>query len=200
MSVIQEGIRRRTVIEAYAKYDCSKKHRPLPDFENWDWSSADVLDSELCCAGLKCGVLTAFLLWDKLELNLSDLRDCAVEVHIFPEQSRKLGLVEGAGCLLNWKPNRDTSWYPRICRGEALDETEPLILRQALPSESPARFYVEDGSGRAIALLQNHERFAPAQVLAIAFLGRERDRSSTFGRRKLWSMQPANRGPRRTRL
>src|ERR1039458_2646308 len=165
MRVIEQGVGRRTVIETYAEYDCSKKHGPLPNFEDWDWSSADALDSELCCAGLKCGVLAAYLLWDKVELTLSDLRDCAVLAGVFQQQS--LELIEQAGCLVGWTPRGVTTWYARICEGEALDETEPLILRPALPSESPADFYVEDGSGRAVALLQNQARFAPAQSLAI---------------------------------
>jgi hypothetical protein len=96
MTIIQSGVERQIVIEAYAKYDCSKTHRPLPDFASWDWSRADTIDSELCCAGLKCGVLAAYLIWDKVELTLSDLRECAVEVRIFPRQSRKLGEVEQA--------------------------------------------------------------------------------------------------------
>jgi hypothetical protein len=187
MRVIQSDVERQTVIETYAKYDCSKKDRLPPDFENWDWSSADALDSELRCAGLKCGVLAAYLLWDKIELNLSDLRDCAVLDSIFPGQSRKLGLIEQAGCLVNWepKPNRDAEWYAGIRRGEPLDGTEPLILRPAL-RESPADFYIEDGSGRAIALVQNCGHFSPTQALAVGFLGRERDKASTFGRRNLW--------------
>lgn len=122
-----------------------------------------------------------------MEFNLSDLRDCAVFADIFRGQSsRKLGLLEQVGCLAKWKPDRDTTWFARISRGEALDGTEPLILRPALRSELPAQFYVEDGSGRAIALVQNCARFEPTQVLAVGFLGREEDRDSTFGRRKLW--------------
>lgn len=185
MKIIQRGVSRRTVIETYARYDCSKTHRSLPDFATWDWSDADKIDSELCDAGLKCGVLAAYLFWDKAELNLSDLRECAVEVHIFPEQSRKLGCVEQAGCLINWHPNRDRAWYARIREGDPLGETEPLILRKAQPNEAPASFYIEDGSGRAIAFVQNCTRFDPTQVLAIGFLGRELDRGSTFGRRNL---------------
>jgi hypothetical protein len=166
MRVTQQDVGRRTVIETYAGYDCSKKNRPLPDFESWDWSSADVIDSELCCAGLKCGVLAAYLLWDRVELTLSDLRECAVLDRIFPGQLRKLGDIEQTGCVLDWKSRRDCNskdpaWYVPICSGRALDETEPLILRPAVESEKPARFYVEDGSGRAIALLQNHTRFRP---------------------------------------
>jgi hypothetical protein len=187
MRVVEQSVGRRTVIETYAQYDCSKKNRQLPSLENWDWSFADALDSELRKAGLKCGVLAAYLLWDKVEVALSDLHECAVLAGIFPGQSRKLGLIEQAGCLVDWKPRDVTAaWYSRICKGEALDETEPLILRPALPSESPASSYVEDGSGRAIALLQNQRCFGHTQVLAVAFLGRERDKSSEFGRKNLW--------------
>src|ERR1019366_2514028 len=43
MKIIQSGVERRTVIEAYAKYDCSKTNRTLPDFASWDWSRADTI-------------------------------------------------------------------------------------------------------------------------------------------------------------
>lgn len=143
------------------------------------------LDSQLRSAGLKCVVLGAYVLWDKVEITSSEIPECAVVAGIFPGQPRKLGLV-APDCLLRWRPDRPNNWYARICRGEALAETEPLILRPSLPSELPALPYVEDGSGRAIALLQNHARFLPSQVLAVAFLGREQDRTSTFGRVILW--------------
>src|SRR5258708_7429740 len=114
MRVIKRDIERRTVIEAYAKYDCPKKDCPTPDFATWDWSKADAIDREMKSAGLKEGIPAGYRLWDMVEITMSDLRECAVEGKIFPGQSRKLGLIERAGGLVGWKPDRLTSWCGRI--------------------------------------------------------------------------------------
>jgi hypothetical protein len=94
MRIIRPDIERRTVIEAYAKYDCSKKDRATPAFATWDWSGADAIDRRMRCKGLKTGVPAGYLLWDEVEVTMSGLRDCAVDVNIFPGQSRKLGRVD----------------------------------------------------------------------------------------------------------
>jgi len=99
MRIRKHGIERRTVIEAYTQYDCSKTGHPIPDFRTWDWSQADEIDRAMNCAHLKIGVPAGYHLWDQVELSISDLRECAVDVNIFPGQSRKLGYVESAGVL-----------------------------------------------------------------------------------------------------
>ena len=105
--ISNRNIERRTVIEAYARYDCLKKNCRMPDFASWDWLQADAIDREMERAELKCGVPAGYLLWDEVEITLSDLRDCAVDVRFFPGQSRKLGLVEQAGMLVaKSKPKR----------------------------------------------------------------------------------------------
>jgi hypothetical protein len=111
---------------------------------------------------------------------MSDLRECAVVDDIFPGQSRKLGLVERAGGLVGWKPNREASWYDNIVRGQTFDETAPLMLRPAVSGESPASWYIEDGSGRVIAFVANQILFGPSQTLAIGYLGCEPDPHSSF--------------------
>jgi hypothetical protein len=179
MRVIEPDIERRTVIEAYVKYDCSTKGRPTPELAKWNWSQANMIDMEMKRAALKVGVPAGYQLWDKVEVTMSDLRECAV-VDIFPGQSRKLGLVERAGGLFGWKPNRGTSWYDNIVRGQTLDETAPLMLRPAVSGESPASWYIEDGSGRAIAFVANQILFRSSQILAIGYLGREPDPRSSF--------------------
>ncbi len=180
MRVIEPDIERRTVIEAYAKYDCSKKGRTTPAFAEWNWSQADMIDMEMERAKLKIGVPAGYQLWDKVEVTMSDLRECAVVGDIFPGQSRKLGLVERAGGLVGWKPNRGTSWYDNIVGGQTFDETAPLMLRPAVSGESPASWYIEDGSGRAIAFVANQILFRSSQTLAIGYLGCEPDPRSSF--------------------
>jgi hypothetical protein len=56
MRVKREGIGRRTVIETYGEYDCTKHNRRVPHFESWDWSNADAIDDRMKDAGLKVGV------------------------------------------------------------------------------------------------------------------------------------------------
>jgi hypothetical protein len=179
MRIRKQNVERRTIIEVYAKYDCSKKGRSIPSFATWDWLQAGAIDREMKCAHLKTGVPAGYLLWDEVEITLSDLRECAVDVNIFPGQSRKLGLV-GAGNLVDWKRNRGNLWYEAIARGQTFDETAPMLLRPAVKGESPACFYIEDGSGRAIAFVANQHMFDSSQILAIGYRGRKPDPQSSF--------------------
>ncbi len=181
MRIRKQDIDRRTVIEAYAKYDCSKKNRPVPAFATWDWSRADAIDREMRCAHLKAGVPAGYLLWDQIEVTMSDLRGCAVDANIFPLRSRCLALVD-AGELTRWRPDRRAPWHGGITGGDTLDETAPLLLRPAVRGEYPARWYIEDGSGRAIAFVANQHTFDPLRSLAIGCLGREPDPNSSFMR------------------
>jgi hypothetical protein len=184
MKVRKSDISSRAFVETYVIYDCSKTGRRVPEFATWDWSLADAIDQELQSAGMKHGVLAGYLLWDMVEVSLSDLRASAVFDRIFKDfPERKLGLIEQAGLLLGWKPDRDTVWYERIAMGQTLDETEPLIIRPALRSELTASWYIEDGSGRAIALIANHGLVGQPQTLAIGYLGRRPDKSSSFMQR-----------------
>lgn len=180
MKVIQENVERRAAIEAYARYDCLKKCSPLPDFSTWNWSKADAIDSKMRESGLKCGVPAGYLRWAKVEITLLDLRECAVVANIFPGQSRKLGCVERAGGLIGWTPNRGTAWHDKIVTGKTFAEDAPLLLRPAVGGEYPPRWYIEDGSGRAVSFVANQNRFQPTQTLAIGYLGQQPDPHSSF--------------------
>jgi hypothetical protein len=179
----KHDIARRTIIEEYAKYDCSKNDRPVPAFGTWDWSKADAIDSEMDRAHLKTGVPAGYLLWDEVEVVMPDLLECAVHGGIFPGQSRKLGLVCSAE-LAGWKPDRDRPWCRAIAEGHTLDETAPMLLRPAVSEESPACWYIEDGSGRAVAFVANQHKFDPSRPLAIGYLGCRPDPDSSFMRKK----------------
>jgi hypothetical protein len=137
----------------------------------------------MCHAGLKTGIPAGYLLWDQVEVTMSDLRECAVDAGIFPRQSRKLGLIAG-GELDGWKLKCDKSWFEPIARGQTLDENAPMLLRPAVSGESPACWYVEDGSGRAVAFVGNQHIFDQSQTLAIGYLGRKPDPESSFMREK----------------
>jgi hypothetical protein len=183
MKIGKQDIERRTIIEAYARYDCSKTGRAVPAFATWDWSQADVIDREMACAHLKVGVPAGYLLWDEVEVTVLDLYECAVDANVFPGQSRKLGHVD-AVVLADWKPNHSTQWYEGVTRGRTFDEAAPMLLRPAVRQESPARWYIEDGSGRAIAFVANQHIFGSSQTLAIGYLGRKPDPHSSFMQEK----------------
>jgi hypothetical protein len=137
----------------------------------------------MACTKLKTDVPAGYLLWDKVEVTMSDLRECAVVDNIFPRESRKLGLIERRA-LAAWKPDRPTGWYDRIVAGQTFGETAPFMLRRSVSEEYPALWYIEDGSGRAIAFVANQALFDPSQTLAIGYLGREPDQSSAIVKEK----------------
>lgn len=110
MKIIERNVSRRAVIEEYVNYDCSKTTRRPPRFETSDWSHPDLIDERMRSGSLKVGVLAGYELWNKVELTLPDLRNCAVEESIFPARFRMLGQLETAGDVAGWQPNRRTQW------------------------------------------------------------------------------------------
>jgi hypothetical protein len=183
VQIIEKDIRRRAVIEAYARYDYRKKSRgAIETFASWDWSDANAIDGEMLKANLKVGIPAGYLIWDKIAVTAEDLLECAVHDAIFPGKPRMLGDLERSGYLTNWRPNAEKEWYDRIAQGETLDEAEPLLLRRAVRSESPAQWYIEGGSGRAVALITHRKHFEPSQILAVGYLGRDPDPQSAFMR------------------
>ena len=184
MRISKRNIERRTVVEAYARYDCSKKGHSTPDFATWDWTQADAIDRQMKCAQLKCGVPAGYLLWDEVEITMLDLRRCAVVAQFFPGKPRALGILKDDGELVA-KPKPERSWYRRVSTGESLNESDPLLQRPAVRGEFPACYYIEDGSGRATTLVANEALFDPSQILAIGFIGRSPDQSSSFMQRHL---------------
>jgi hypothetical protein len=193
MRILQEGVSRRTVIESYAKYDFQKKRNSesLPDFNEWSWSEADAIDEELHRAGLKTGIPAGYLLWNIVQITIPDFRECAVVGGIFAGQiHRQLGLIEQNGGLANWEDklfqhlgNRQVpSWFDYIKHGGVLADSAPFLLRPSVSSEHPARWYVEDGSGRAVTFVANANAFGPSDAVAIAYLGTLPDPSSKFMR------------------
>jgi hypothetical protein len=193
MRIVQEVVSRRVVIEKYAKYDYEKKRgtQPLPNFDAWNWSSADAIDEELCRAALKTGIPAGYLSWDMVQITIPDFRECAVVVGIFSGQfHRQFGLIEQNGGLVNWEEKifqhlgsrQPPSWYEYIKRGGVLGESAPFLLRPAVFGERPARWYVEDGSGRAVTFVANAKAFMHSDTVAIGYLGTQPDSNSSFMR------------------
>lgn len=178
----ESGIDRRHVVEYYIRYECLKKALHTPDVAACDWSSADLIDRMLVQAKLKHGVIAGYLWWDRVDLSLDDLRRCAVERRIFPGRPQALALLEELGAVATWEPDRRTAWHEGVRAGHALGAEDALILRPAVHTEQPAESYLEDGSGRALALLANAHRYEAGSYVAMGFRGCVPDSGSSFMR------------------
>ena len=170
------------MVEHYVRYECGKKALPVPDFAARDWTSADTIDRVLLQARLKHGVVAGYLLWDLVDLSLDDIRQCAVERRIFPGRAQALAVLEALGVVATWEPDRHVAWHEAICAGRALGAEEALIVRPAVHTEQPAEWYLEDGSGRALALLANAHRYGAGSYVAIGLRGCVPDSGSSFMR------------------
>jgi hypothetical protein len=179
MTELRKDVPRRNVIEAWIRYDANKKGKSVPDFSTWPWGRADELDQRLKTLGFKHGVIAGYLSWAFSVVTVRDLRRCAVVCGAIPDAPRCLGQLEGTGSLQSWQPHQATSWYERLSTGGLLTAEEPLLLRRSVPSESPADWYLEDGSGRGLAIIKA-SRHSADSVVAYAYVGVVPDRASTF--------------------
>jgi hypothetical protein len=192
--VIRRNIPRREVIEFYARYDRGKKRgAPLPDFDRWPWEDPDGLDQLLKDNNLKDGVLPAYRTWSFVEIGATDLLECAVESRIFPGESQALSLLVLRGRLSEWTPRGSPSWWQPVSNGTGPSEREALILRPSVQSEAPARWYVEDGSGRSIALLLRILRNGELERKAWAYVGHIPDERAKFIRDRPELARPSPR-------
>lgn len=184
-----ELVSRQSVIEQYVRYDARKKHGSIPpDFCAWDWSSADDLDRRLAAAGFKFGIISGYLWWKPIELGLSDLSRCAIVAGIFPGLPRVLGQLPGLGAFETWRPNHDVEWFVPLERAEDYPHDWPLVLRPAVACETPATWYLEDGSGRGICFFRRLVHFSDYIRKALGYLGVVPDQESTFMREKFPSL------------
>jgi hypothetical protein len=170
MQFIERFVPRRVVIEAYLRYDTSKKNNnPMPPIDTWNWDDPNALDNELKRAKFKCGILAGFLEWCAVLLTIEDLRSCAVVISMSEGRHRDLRSLELYGFLKN--PPEYKSWLAKILVGGVFEKDEPMILRPAVNSEYPAQWYLEDGSGRASAIVKNADTYQKNQIVAFAYLG-----------------------------
>jgi hypothetical protein len=185
MRLHRNGIAREEVIKCYAAYDWRKKRKKrldslLADLNSWEWDDPDLIDQRLDGSHLKKGVLSAYKTWQLIEFNIVDLLECAIVDHIFPNEPQMLGRLLLRGKLAEWFPTGSPDWWQQIGGGLDLGVESPLIMRKALPSEAPAKWYVEDGSGRALALLQRILRYGEIARTVWVYLGDQPDERSRF--------------------
>ena len=181
MIVDKVDLMREEVIRSYAKYDLRKKGRPpISDFAAWPWDDPDGIDKKLDENGLKKGVLAAYLTWSLVKFSVADLLECAIVDHIFPREPQAVGQLLLRGKLVEWFPIGAPEWWRQLANGSEFDENSALIVRPALKSEAPAKWYLEDGSGRALALLRRILRYGETDRSARAYLGHTVDERSAF--------------------
>ena len=180
MRKLRSEIDRRTVIEAYVKYDSIKKSRSLPDTGCWPWGDPNGLDLELEGHGYKHGIISGYRSWTFSALTLDDLRECAIVAGVIPNHPPHLGKLESTLALRDWRPDRETDWYERLSLGAVLSQNAPLVLRLSVRSEHPAKWYIEDGSGRALAIMQAASSHVADQVVAYGYIAENPDYASTF--------------------
>jgi hypothetical protein len=182
MRVLRNHVTREEVIRSYVEYDRRKKEegRLPPDLDQWPWDSPIELDSKLRANNLKEGVLTAYRDWQFAELNLSDILKCAIFNGIFRGEPQALCQLLLIGRVGSWAPDRETGWFNSIRTGAALNPDSPLIIRPSVRCEAPAEWYLEDGSGRALALLQRILGQGEFNRTAWAYVGTEPDIRSSF--------------------
>jgi hypothetical protein len=194
MRVKRDNVTREEVIRFYATYDRRKKGQPpLSDIAEWPWDDPNGIDCKLADNGLKAGVLAAYRTWSLVEFNIADLLECAIVKDVFPGQPRTLCQLVLLGKLAEWFPIAAPEWWRLIGNGSELDVESALIVRPALKSEAPAKWYLEDGTGRAIALVQRILRYGEAGRTVWAYLGNEPDEQSAFirSRRELKAQKPS---------
>ena len=186
MQLIRE-CSRQELINFYLNREKEKASNLEFNLGNLDWDDPNTIDAFLRRYGLKAGVISGFKKWDYAKLYRKDILECAIVNQIFPGKSQKLSDLVNTQEFRDWKPDRDTSWYSELSSGNSTRYPEKwaLILRLALPSENGARWYVEDGSGRAICFLKRLVRDSDDHGFAYAYIGKEPDSKSDWLRRHL---------------
>src|ERR1035437_4433388 len=194
-----DSVLRRQVIESYVAYDALKKGKPIPGMDDWPWHDPNGLDQHLRDLGFKAGILSGYVEWWEVALTIEDLRCCAVVTAICPRDAhgvavRDLGSIERMGCAN--LPQCQTTWSGHLAAGGCQSRDEPMILRRAVGSELPAGWYIEDGSGRAMALVACAGRHPPDEIVAYCYLADVSDPPSRIMQDKFPELLNAASDPR----
>ncbi len=172
---------REEVTRFCVEYDRRKKGQPaLSDLDSWAWHDARGLESKLREHDLKPDVLPAYTSWWFIELSVADLLECAIVNHIFPGHPQQLSLLLLRGLVDSWQPDGTPEWHSPLQQGESFPPEWALLLRPSVKDERPAKWYVDDGSGRALSLLQRILRHSESWRVAFAYLGWLPDEKAAF--------------------
>ncbi len=187
MKIIIKDLSRKDVISFYVEYDRRKKPAEKDiNLTTWLWDDPVELDNVLKANKFKSGVLPAYMLWNLVELDFNDILDCAIVNHIFPDLPQALNLIQDKGVIEIWRPpnlpnsSEPPEWWVPLSSGSNLPREWALILRPSTLTEKPAKWYVEDGSGRVLALAQHVLKYGDKTKTAYAYLGVIPDENSPF--------------------
>lgn len=176
-------VSRKEIIRFYLRREKEKGKSVPPGLDNLKWDNPSDLDAWLSENNYKEGVISGFTKWKFVELSKEDLLDCAVVNSIFPGKSQRISNLLKETVLEDWKPDRETTWYKLLNSGKPFKKEWALILRPALPSEK-ARWYIEDGSGRALCYVRRITTYQE-KCQAYAYIGFSPDLKSKWLRTHL---------------
>jgi hypothetical protein len=177
---IRLDVGREEVLRFYVGYDCRKKKIPVPpDLGQWDYRDPRLLDIKLRQHQLKPGVVAAYKVWSFVELATADLLDCAIVKDVFKNQPQALSRIP-TSVLAGWTPNGRPEWFDALKRGDPFPSEWAMIMRPSTVSEHPAKWYIEDGTGRALCLLQRNLTDPGPRRVAYAYVGLVADKQSEF--------------------
>ena len=174
---------RHEVVNHYLDRERRSGRRVPADWSRLPYDDPNGMDGWLKGNRLKHGVISGFRQWAYAALAWQNLLECAVVDTLSRGVSaRSLGALLELGFLEGWEPIRPNPlWHAPIRAGLPLAESEAIIMRPALPAEQ-ARFYVEDGSGRATYLAARRPN---ADIVAFAYVGFDPDPTSQWLRSAL---------------
>lgn len=180
MELILDDIARLKIIELYVEQETAKGKRH-PNIEMSESNSADELEHKLLVADYKSESFVGFKKWLKIKLSHDELLACAPvnHIHNYATSERRLDKLLSLLQANSWVP-KDPSrpWIESIDSTGTISEGIALVLRPALPTEGDARFYIEDGSGRATL----HARLGCRGDI-YSYLGYQPDPASDFIKR-----------------
>ncbi len=193
MRVIEPNIDRKVVVEFYVDYEARKKKVSPPDLTGCNWNDPNDIDCRLKAAkDYKHGIISGYKLWNLVEFKLDDLLQSAIVNHIFPCRSQVLGKLVNEEDFKKWKPKGKPEWYDHLESGLCFKREWAMVLRPAVSAENPAKWYIEDGSGRAICFTRRLLNNNDYQSSAFGYLGIEVDRKSTFINNEIPDLLRAN--------
>ena len=181
MKKLEEQLSRKEMVEWYINYDTRKKGKEFPeDINLWNWEDPNDLDTHLREAGFKFGVITGYRNWDLVGISFEDLENCAIVNHIFPSKVQRLGDLAKLPEFEVWKPLYKAEWFSALDAGKPFPVEWALLLRESGVSEKKTKWYIEDGSGRAITFFRSMIRSGDHSKNAYGYLGANLDHSSNF--------------------
>jgi hypothetical protein len=186
---------RRELIQIYLEGELHKKGTPVPEsIGTLDWDDVNAIDQWLSLNGYKNGIISGFRRWAYVQLSLEDLLSCSVYGGHFPGHTNcSLGALARSGALAASRSDRldvhgqwvrpKPVWFDLLSQAE-FDERYAITLRPACRGvrRQGAKFYVEDGGGRAVLYTQACLRLQrPSQMTG--YIGFDPDPASQWLKR-----------------